>query len=864
MIVLRALVLRPLVREKIRSVLTLLGIAVGVGAIVAVALANRSALRAFRESVDAVSGRANYEIASNGEIDEMLLQRLQRFWPQGVRFAPVIDVDGVLEPQQLPVRLFGVDLLSDLHFRDYQYATIAGANGAQTSSALDAAAQARNLSAALDLFRHDSVVIPAVFARDHNLHPGSPIVLNVLGHQATMTVRGILEPRGPATAFNGSIAVADIATAQDRFGMNGRLTRIDLLVPDDRLIPAIRRVLPPGVRLERPSRRSERVDTMLRAFRLNLLALAGVTLLVGMFLVYNTVLISILRRRKDVGVLKTLGTSPLQIFRAFITEGLLFGIVGSVAGIALGSGMARGMLRLIGETINELYVASRPEAVELTPGIIAAGMAVGVILSLLSALQPSIEASRVRPTILIQPGLHQRVARRLQWSLSFAAIPCFALAAAGSMTPPLRGVPVGGYLAVFFVVVGFSLLSPLIVTTASSALERPLRRMSGVVGELACASIPASLRRTAVATAALTLAIGTMIAVALMIGSFRETVRLWVRQTVSSDLWLRPAKLLTNADAAVFPAQIGDELRRVPFIEAIDRIRGRDMVFGDHIISVGSGDAAVALGRGDLPMVAPHSAAAALRDMLARHGVLVSESFAIKFHKGVGDTIDLPTVRGIERFSISGIYRDYSNDRGVVFMDRSIYVDAFHDDAINTVVIYLRPGVKLADARAKLEAMFGPKYHAFTVSNREIRREVMKIFDQTFAITYALLAIALVVAVLGIVNALTALILERTRELALLRIAGMTVGEVRRMLFLESSILGLTSTITGVAMGYVLSWILIYVINKQSFGWTIQFHPPLLTIAVSATATFVAAALAGTLPARFASRIDLAAAVKSE
>lgn len=862
--ILRALLFRPLVREKNRSALTLLGIAVGVGAIVAVALANRSALRAFRQSVDAVSGRANYEIASNAPIDETLLLRLQRFWPLGVRFAPVIDLDGVLEPQQLPIRLFGVDLLSDLHFRDYRYATIAGKNSAEVSSALDAAAQARNLSAALDLFRHDSIIIPAVFAHDHHLTVGSQIVLDVLGHQATMTVRGILEPRGPATAFNGSIAVADIATAQDRFGMSGQLTRIDLLVPNDRLVPEIRRVLPPSVRLERPARRSERVDTMLRAFRLNLFALAGVTLLVGMFLVYNTVLISILRRRKDVGVLKTLGTSPRQIFLAFLCEGLLFGVVGSVAGIGLGVLMARGILQMIGQTINDLYVASRPAAVELTPGIVAVGMLVGVGLSLISALQPSIEAARVRPTILIQPGLHQRVGRRLQRWLSIAAIPFFALAAAGSFAPPINGIPVGGYAAVFFVVVGFSLLSPLIVSAASAVLEPPLRWSAGIVGELATASIPASLRRTAVAAAALALAIGTMIAVALMIGSFRETVRTWVRQTVSSDLWLRPAKLLSNADSAVFPAQIQDDLRRVPFIAAFDPIRGRDVVYHNAIIAVGSGDATVALGRGDLPMVAPRSGAVALRHLLAHRGVLVSESFSIKFHKRVGDTVRLQTARGMESFPISGIYRDYSNDRGVVFMDRSVYVPAFHDDAINTVVIYLRPGVSLADARARLETLFGAKYHAFTISNREIRGEVMKIFDQTFIITYALLAIALVVAVLGIVNALTALILERNRELALLRIVGMSIAEVRRMLFLESSILGLTSTVTGVVMGYILSTILIFVINKQSFGWTIQFHTPALTIALSALTTFIAAVVAGTLPARFASRINLAAAVKNE
>jgi len=160
--------------------------------------------------------------------------------------------------------------------------------------------------------------------------------------------------------------------------------------------------------------------------------------------------------------------------------------------------------------------------------------------------------------------------------------------------------------------------------------------------------------------------------------------------------------------------------------------------------------------------------------------------------------------------------------------------------------------------------MFGPKYHAFTVTNREIRTEVMRIFDQTFVITYALLAVAIIVAILGIVNTLTALILERTRELALLRVIGMTVAEVRRMILLESSILALTSTAIGIAMGYVLSWILIYVINKQSFGWTIEFHAPVRTIVISCAITTLAAVVAGVIPSRLAARIDLAAAVKTE
>lgn len=847
----RALILRPILREKIRTTLTILGIAVGVAVVVAIQLANQSALRAFRESVDAVAGRANYQLVPDvAPLDENVLLRLKPLWDEGVRFAPVIDIEGMMEPAQLPIRLLAVDLFSDLHFRDYRYAQI------QTGGR-------EEIGQFLTLFEGDSVVLPAPFAREHNLKLGDQIRLNIEGQRRALRIRGILEARGPATAFNGAIAVCDISVAQRNFGLAGKLSRIDLMVPEERAKELLKRVeLPAGMRIERPSRRNERVERMLRAFRVNLFALAGVALLVGMFLVYNTVLISILRRRKDVGVLKTLGTSPQQIFRAFVSEGLLFGIAGAALGVILGNVLASGILRAVGQTVNTLYVTSAPESVQLTPGVIVLGFVVGIVLSVLSALQPSLEAARVPPGAMIRPGLQQRVANPR--ALGIAAVICFIAGALVSRIPPIEGIAVAGYVAVLLVVAGFSLLAPMIVRATAHLARRPLEALFGMTGKLAAASLPASLRRTSVASAALSLATGMMIAVALMVGSFRETVRIWVDQTVQSDLWLRPAKGLANAPTARFPAEIANDLKRIPFVAAFDRVRAREILYGDDLITLTAGEFDVAAKEFGLHMVAPRSGNEAMRDARERGGVFVSEPFSTKYDKRVGDTVDVPTPRGPQRLRISGIYRDYSNDRGVIVMDRPQYVRAFDDETANTIVIYLREGMDKNEARRELERLLGPKYNAFVVMNAEIRTEVMRIFDQTFMITYALLGVAIVVAVLGIVNTMAALILERTRELALLRVGGMSTGELRTMIVLESSLLGVASTVAGLVMGYALSWILIYVINKQSFGWTIDFHTPVALIAASLAVTFVTATLAGLAPARLAARINVAQAIKSE
>ncbi|MGZ5440764.1 MAG: ABC transporter permease [Thermoanaerobaculia bacterium] len=878
--IVRALVLRPILREKIRTTLTILGIAVGVAVVVAIQLANQSALRAFRESVDAIAGRANFQIVSDTDtLDERVLLALRPLWNEGARFAPVIDVEGVISPVILsrgdgegppsdgtvlahpqgvlrrappaqddsggaqPIRVLAVDLLSDLHFRDYRYARI------------ETGAKNDELGQYFALFGPDALILPAPFARERGLGIGSRVELSILGRRRTFVVRGLLESEGPATAFNGSIAVCDIAAAQSAFGLTGKLSRIDLMLPDERLVSRIQ--LPPGTRIERPSRRNERVEKMLRAFRVNLFALAGVALLVGMFLVYNTVLISILRRRKDVGVLKTVGTAPRQIFGAFLAEGLLFGVLGSVLGIALGQLLASGILHAVGRTINTLYVTTQPEEVTLTPGVVLLGIAVGTLLSIVSALQPALEASRVRPTAMIRPGLQQRIAHpRL---LAVLAVVCFVCGALISRLPAIGGIAVAGYVAVLFVVAGFSLLAPAIVRVTSRLFSPVLERTFGIVGRLAAVSLPASLRRTSVASAALSLATGMMVAVALMVGSFRETVRIWVDQTVSSDLWLRPSKGLSNSQIALFPAEVGDAAARLPFVADVDRVRGKDMVYGDTIISVGGADFDVAAKRG-LPMVGPRSARVALENALRQNGVVVSESLSLKFDKGVGDTIVLAGTR----FPITGIYRDYSNDRGVVVMDRALFMRTFDDDAINTIVVFLKPGITIDAARRALERDFGPKHNAFVVTNAEVKAEVMQIFDQTFMITYALLGVAIVVAVLGIVNTLAALILERSRELALLRIGGLTAGELRTMIVLESTLLGVASTAAGLVMGYALSWILIYVINRQSFGWTIDFYTPVALIAASLAVTLLSSALAGLAPARLASRIDMASAIKGE
>jgi putative ABC transport system permease protein len=876
-----AVVLRPLLREKLRSVLTIGGIAIGIAVIVAVQLANQSAIRAFTESIDAVAGRSTHQVLTDaGTFDERFLLSLQPLWREGLRFAPVIDLDATLEPDRQPIRILAVDLFSDLHFRDYRYTRIAAAPSEQRPPGLRGESEADewSLPTFLTLFRDRSIILPQQLARRRGLTVGDSVMVSLGGRSERLILRGTLEPIGPAAAFDGSIAILDISVAQQVFGLGGRINRVDLIVPPAAaaaVLDSIRINLPPNARIERPSQRNERVLRMLRAFRVNLYALAAISLLVGIFLVYNTLLVSVLRRRREIGIATTLGASRRQVALVFMLEGAAFGLIGSLAGLLLGYGLAFGALETIGRTIGTLYLPTAPTELVLSPLSIVTALVLGVGVSIAAALHPAREAASAQPNQMIRSGLYQRVPAGSDRRLALLAIGCMLLSAAATRLAPIGGISIGGYTSVLFLLAGFTLIVPMVLSGSARLAGRRLRWTSGgsdqslpgrhfPAARLGAAAVPASLRRTSIAAAALMIAIAMTVAVAVMVGSFRQTVDAWVDQTIGSDLWIRPARDLSTGAQAAFPPEAAEPLRTMPGVAAFDRVRAIELPYADTAITVVGADFAVAMRYSRLPMIRPSSPVTALQEAVRQDGVVITESLSFHHDLTVGDELTLNTIEGPTSFTITGVYRDYSSDRGVAVIDRELFIRRFGDDSINTISVYLDPEADLETLRAEIERRLGPEFGAFTIPNALIRAEVMRIFDQTFMITWALLAIALVVAVTGIVNTLSALILERRRELALLRVLGMRSREVGTMIVVESAFIGLTAAILGLLCGLILSLILIYVINRQSFGWTIELAPPWTLIAVAVTLSFFTALLAGLIPARLTRRIDLATAVKAE
>lgn len=842
----RRFILRRLVEDRLRSAVTVLGVALGIAVVIAIQLTNTSSVRGFETALETVAGKTSLEVSAPGpDFDELLLNRLGWLREYG-SVSPVIEGDAVArasDGQRESLRVLGVDILRDRSFRDYNLIRFA-----------DDARQPRPQEFLALLADPSSVILTEKFARRHGLEVGSTVEITAGDRAGNYVVRALLSDEGPARALDGNFALMDIAAAQLAFDRLGRLNRVDVRLGDgvsiDEAEQRIAERLPEGLSVERPARRGRQVEKMLEAFHFNLTALSYIALLVGLFLIYNTISISVISRREEIGTLRALGTTRRAVLGLFLTEAAALATVGCAIGIGLGRLLAEGAVRITSTTVNALYVASAAQTPPLDWSHVVLAFAVGLPLALLAAAVPALEASRVTPTAAMRGGDRLELRYRLRAKYVVVPLVLFAIGWWLASLGPVRGLPLFGYGSAVAIVFGAAFLIPVVLFAATRLLERPVARVFKIEGRLATANVAAAIPRISISVAALAVSLSMMVAIAVMIGSFRETVVYWVDQTLRADLYIRPAtRSNVRVDATLSP-EVERTARDLPGVAAVDHFRNFDIPYDGGTITVGSSNFSALVERQKLLFKEPADGAAALRAASSPNDVVVSESFVIKHDKRLGDDITLPTPAGDRTFHIAAVYYDYSSDRGVVIINRPDFTRYFGEQQPTNVAVYLEPGVDADRAREELLERLGDRYRVFVYTNATLRSEVLRIFDSTFAITYALEVIAIFVAIMGVASTLLTLVIERRRELAILRLVGADRRQVRKMVVIEAALLGGVSQSVGIGVGLLLSLLLIYVINVQSFGWTIQFHVPVVFLLQSTVLILVATALSGIYPAR--------------
>jgi putative ABC transport system permease protein len=674
-------------------------------------------------------------------------------------------------------------------------------------------------------------------------------------------VRGILKNEGPARVLDGNFMLMDIAAAQLAFDRLGRVDRLDVLLPEgsdmEGSVAAIASRLPAGLSAQRPGRRGEQVETMLEAFHTNLTAMSWIALVVGLFLVYNTITISVVARRQEIGTLRALGLSRNKVLSLFLGEAAVLAIAGIAIGLGLARLLADAAVTLTSSTVSTLYIASVAAPPDMNLTHLWMAIAIGLPLSLVAAAIPALEASRVPPTAAMRG--HDTLDMRVRFKPAALIIAAVLLTIAYGLAqlPPVGRRPVFGYISAFVIVIGAAFLVPAIMYGLARVGRVVLRRRLGVEGLLAHANLTSAIPRLSISVAALSVSLSMMVAIAIMIGSFRDTVVYWVGQTLQADLFIGPGIRPTVGSEQTVSEDVIQKLSTHPQIASLDRFRNVDLVYEGNLAVLGAGSYEVVVNQGSLLFKSPSNARELLTQGIGQDTVIVSEPFATRYRKRDGDTIELPTPQGARTFRILAVYYDYASDRGVVIMDRGTFRKYFGELQPSGVAAYLKDGADPERVRGEMIEMLDEGHRAFIFSNSTLRREILVVFDSTFAITYALELIAIVVAMLGVAGTLLTLVLERRRELSLLRLTGADRRQVRRMVIIEAALIGAVSQGIGLAVGFALSLVLIYVINVQSFGWTIQFHLPWAFLVQASIAVVVATSIAGIYPARRAAQLVL-------
>ncbi|MEY4096305.1 MAG: Macrolide export ATP-binding/permease protein MacB [Acidobacteriota bacterium] len=862
--VFRQFILRPLIAEKVRTITTVLGVSLGIAVVIAIQLTNASSVRGFETALETVAGKTAVEIiGSSTGVDETLLPQIGWLRELGI-VSPVIegtaalvtgDVKSLSRRRMEAVKVLGVDILRDQPFRDYQLLDVQQQAGADAQQDL-------NTQRFLEILTSEqSVVITEKLATRQRFALGSSLTLMIGDRVLPFVVRGILKNEGPARVLDGNFMLMDIAAAQLAFDRLGRVDRLDVLLPDgadlNAAVATIASRLPDGLHAQRPGRRGEQVETMLEAFHTNLTAMSWIALVVGLFLVYNTVTISVVARRQEIGTLRALGLTRHKVLLLFLGEATALAVAGIIIGLGLARLLADAAVTLTSSTVSTLYIASVAAPPELNISHVWIAIAIGLPLSLIAAAIPALEASRVPPTAAMRG--HDTLDTRVRFNPTalIVALVLLGLAYALAQLPPVGRRPIFGYLSSFIIVIGSAFLVPAIMYGLARIGRLFLRRRLGVEGLLAHANLTSAIPRLSISVAALSVSLSMMVAIAVMIGSFRDTVVYWVGQTLQADLFIGPGIRPTVGSEQTVSDDVIQAISKHPQVASIDRFRQVDLVYEGNLAVLGAGTFDVIAEQGNLLFKSPANGRDLLKPAIGQDTVIVSEPFAMRYRKRDGDTIDIPTPQGSRPFRIAAVYYDYASDRGAVIMDRGTFRKYFGDLQPSAVAAYLKEGADPEQVRGEMLAMLDEGHRAFIYSNRTLRNEILVVFDSTFAITYALEMIAIAVAMLGVAGTLLTLVLERRRDLSLLRLTGADRRQVRRMVIIEAALIGAVSQGIGLAVGLALSLVLIYVINVQSFGWTIQFHLPVAFLIQASIAVVVATAIAGIYPAQRAAQLVL-------
>ena len=836
-------------KHVLRTMLTIAGIVLGVAVFVGMHTANQSVLFAFSQTVDRIAGKTELQVtAGEAGFDEEILEKVQS--ASSVRVAvPVIEavVDTRIKGEG-SLLILGVDMMGDRGLRDYD---------------LDSGDESVIDDPLVFLAQPDSIILTKEFADANHLGVQSRVALGTVDGEKEFTVRGIMKSSGLASAYGGNLAIMDIYAAQRMFGRGRRFDRIDLAVQPGHTVAEceqeLRTLLGPGLQVDPPSGRGQQFEAILSAYSMMVDISSLFALFIGMFIIYNSFAIAVTQRRAEIGILRALGATRGQIRWLFLGESAVTGLIGSLGGLAFGVLIARAIAATVGSLINDVYgVGHLADEVAADPKLLGIALGIGIATSVVAALIPARNAARVDPVQALQKGKYQVLSageNRLRVVLAavLGAVSIACLFYGGS-----RGVFYVGYM---LAIVAALLLSPLLSLALARAIRPVLKWLRPVEGALAADSLIQAPRRTSASVAALMLSLALVVAFAGMARASYDSILGWMNTALNPDLFVVPSQNI-SVRTFRFPASMGPELAAVAGVSRVQMVSDMRIIFRRTPIM------AVALEVESVAQTARRTPVAGNQDDMYRltaegRGLMVSDNLAQLQRLTLGEMLEIPAPYGVIRLPIVGIIVDYSDQQGTVLMDRTVFAKYWHDDTVNVFRVYLQPGSRVPDVKQRILERFAGR-RIFVLTNGELRAYILKITDQWFGLTSVQIAVAVLVAILGIVNTLTVSITDRRRELGVLQAVGGLHGQIRRTIWMEALSIGAIGLMLGFALGAVNLYYILQIVHRDIAGMRLDYEYP-VSVALALVPTILGAALVAAIwPAESAVHGSLVEALEYE
>ncbi|MDZ7625724.1 MAG: FtsX-like permease family protein [Ignavibacteriaceae bacterium] len=836
--------LRYLIKHPWQFGLSILGIAMGVAIVVSIDIANFSSSKAFDLSMNAVAGKATHQIIGTSEGIPDSFYTYLRIEKGYKNIAPVIEsYVSLVDTNKKVFKLLGVDFFAERPFRDY----LSGASVSIDGELKDF------------LTKPNSIILSQESLKSLGKSIGDTIAVLINGTEQNLFIAGLITEDEQNKSALENLFIADIATAQELTNKIGAIDYIDIIINNEDEETKINNLLPDGFALQKSGSRSQTAEQMLEAFNINLTSLSLLALIVGLFLIYNTMTFSVVQRKVLIGTLRSIGVTSNEISRIILREALIIGIIGTIFGFTIAYFISKFLIVFISQTINDLYYVVSVREIYISPMIIIKGASLGILATILSAIKPAKEASRVHPrSAMIRSEQESSLLKKVP-AMSIAGV-VFIIIGAVVLYIPSKNIWLS-YFGILPIIIGFALSTPVIIIIVEKIFSPVYKKLFGITGKMASRSIIQNISRTYIAIAALALAVAATVGVGTMISSFRSTVINWLEARLNADVFISAPSLISRRNDAVLSEEILTKIKSLDGVKDINFYREIE-IFQEgkryHIIATGLSE------RSYSGFQFKEGNPDEVWNLFENGEIFLSEPFAYKYDLNVGSVLSLKTDYGKKDFRVAGIYYDYASDQGLITINYDHFKKYWKTEGVSGISIFVDDGSSINTVKEKIQSLETNGQQLVVRTYKFLRDSSIEIFDRTFLIAKVLQILSVIVAFIGILSSLMSLQLERKRELGILRANGLLPSQLFKIVNLQTLLMGFTAGVLALPLGNILAAILVYIINKRSFGWTMQFEI-LPSIMIEAMIVSLAAAfLAGIYPGIKMSKTSPANALREE